>query len=308
MLSPIVHIGIDVCKPHLDIYFQNQHLQIPNTMAAIKRWFKKLPARIQLICESSGGYETTLLELAHQAGYPIVRLNARQVRDFAKAQGRLAKTDRIDAKLLADFGETFEPQPMGLPDPVQEELSRLVRHRQHLQMQITQNNNLAETIRDKKLLALIGQTVRFLKKQVKELEAIMASNIKNSKELLEKAKRLEQVDGLGTITATTLLALMPELGTLSDNQAAALAGVAPFNRDSGQYRGQRHIHGGRHRVRSCLYMAALVASRYNPILKALYQRLVAKGKAKKLALTVLMRKLIILANKLLKDPQFTLAS
>lgn len=308
MLSPNVHIGIDVSKPHLDIYDRNQHLQIPNTPAAIRRWLKKLPAGVHLICESSGGYEARLLELAHGAGCPVVRVNARQVRDFAKAQGRLAKTDRIDAKLLADYGDTFKPEPMRLPDPIQQEISALVKHRQHLQAQIIQNNNLAETINDKKLLALVARTVRFLQKQVKELEAIMASKIKHSKELLQKAGRLEQVRGLGTVTATTLLALMPELGTLSDNQAAALAGVAPFNRDSGQYRGQRHIHGGRHRVRSCLYMAALVASRHNPILKALYQRLVAKGKPKKLALTVLMRKLIILANKLLKNPDFALAS
>jgi transposase len=308
MSSQNVYIGIDVSKLHLDIYDSPKHQQLPNTSKAIKAWLKKLPPTAILICEASGGYESLLLGLAHQRPIPIIRVNARQVRDFAKAQGLLAKTDKIDAKLLADFGRSFQPAAMTAPDPLQQELAALVKHRLQLLRQITQTNNQAQTLSDKKLLALIGKTVAFLKKQVKELETLMAAKIKESQSLSNKSKRLEKVQGFGVLSATSLVALMPELGTLSDTQAASLAGVAPFNRDSGRYRGQRHIHGGRQQVRSCLYMAALVASRYNPILKALYLRLVARGKAKKLALTALMRKLIILANKLLKNPEFCLAT
>jgi transposase len=246
--------------------------------------------------------------LAHASHRPIARLNARQVRDFAKAKGRLAKTDKIDAQILVDFAETFHPEPLDLPDPLQQELSALVKHRAHLLTQITQNNNLAETLVDKKLLALVARTVAFLRKQIDQLEALMADKVSQSPNLSAKIQRLQQVQGIGTLSATALVTLMPELGSLSDAQAAALAGVAPFNRDSGQYRGQRHIAGGRSQVRSVLYMAALVASRHNPVLKSLYLRLLANGKAKKLALTVLMRKLIVLSNLLLKNPDFTLAT
>ncbi|HEY5234152.1 MAG TPA: transposase, partial [Verrucomicrobiae bacterium] len=150
--------------------------------------------------------------------------------------------------------------------------------------------------------------VAFLRKQADQIETLMADKISQSPKLAAKSQRLQQVQGIGSLSATALIALMPELGSLSDTQAAALAGVAPFNRDSGQYRGQRHIAGGRSQVRSVLYMAALVASRHNPVLKSLYLRLLANGKAKKLALTVLMRKLIILANRLLKNPDFSLAT
>jgi transposase len=303
-----IHIGIDVSKLHLDLHHSNQSTQIPNTEKAIARWLRTLPADAFLVCESSGGYESLLITLVHAAGLPIARINARQVRDFAKARGRLAKTDRIDAQLLADFAETFHPDPLALPDRLQQELSALVKHRTHLLRQITQNNNLAETLSDKKLLALITKTVAFLQKQVDQLQSLMARKISESPDLFAKVSRLQQVQGIGILTASSLVALMPELGSLSDAQAASLAGVAPFNRDSGQWRGQRRISGGRSHVRSVLYMAALVASRYNPILKALYQRLLANGKPKKLALTVLMRKLILLANLLLKNPNFSLAS
>jgi transposase len=302
------YIGIDVSKPTLDIHDKSEHSQIPNSEKAIIRWLKSLPEEAILICESSGGYESLLITLAHTAGRPIIRINARQVRDFARAKGLLAKTDKIDAKVLRDFAQTFRPHPLALPDPIWQELSALVKHRSHLLTQITQNNNLSETISDKKLLAFIAKTVAFLRKQVEALQTLMAEKISASPSLSAKVLRLQEVQGIGSLTASTLVALMPELGSLSDSQAAALAGVAPFNRDSGASRGKRHISGGRHHVRSSLYMAALVASRYNPVLKALYLRLLSRGKAKKLALTVLMRKLIILANLLLKNPNFSLAS
>lgn len=257
--------------------------------------------------EASGGYEALLLSLAHATRRSIIQLNARQVRDFARAQNRLAKTDRIDAGLIADFAQTFQPEPLPLPDPLQAQLLALVKHRSHLLTQITQNNNLTQTLSDKNLLRLIAKTVAFLQKQVAHLEALMQTKLAASPDLLTKVNRLRQVQGIGVLTATSLVALMPELGSLSDTQAAALAGVAPFNHDSGQFHGQRHIFGGRSQVRSVLYMAALVASRHNPVLRPLYLRLLTRGKAKKLALTALMRKLIVLANQMLKYPDFVVA-
>lgn len=302
------YLGIDISKLHLDLSHPAPAKRLANTETAILSWLKSLPPETILVCEASGGYEALLLRLAHASRRPVIQLNARQVRDFARAKNRLAKTDRIDAGLIADFAQTFQPKPLHLPDPLQEQLVALVKHRSHLLRQITQNNNLTQTLSDKNLLRLIAKTVAFLRKQVAQLEALIQTKIAASPELLAKVNRLRQVQGIGVLTATSLVALMPELGSLSDTQAAALAGVAPFNHDSGQFRGQRHIFGGRSQVRSVLYMAALVASCHNPILRPLYLRLLTRGKAKKLALTALMRKLVVLANHLLKCPEFTLAT
>ena len=301
------YLGIDISKLHLDLSHPAPVTRLANTEKAILPWLKCLPPETILVCEASGGYEALLLSLAHEVRRPIIHLNARQVRDFARAQNRLAKTDRIDAGLIAEFAQTFQPKPLSLPDSVQEELAALVKYRSHLLTQITQNNNLTRTLTDKHLLRLIAKTVTFLRKQVAQLEALMQTKIAASPDLRSKVDRLHQIQGVGVLSATSLVALMPELGSLSDTQAAALAGVAPFNRDSGQFRGQRHIFGGRAQVRSVLYLAALVASRHNPVLRTLYLRLLARGKAKKLALTALMPKLILLANHLLRNPDFVLA-
>lgn len=302
------YIGIDVSKAHLDLFDGVHSSRLVNEEKAVRQWLNSLPPEAVPVCEASGGCEALLIALCHAAGRAVVQVNARQVRDFARARNRLAKTDRIDAEVIAEFARTFEPKPLSLPDPLQQRLSGLVRHRTHLLAEVTQNQNFASSLTDKKQLRVISATVAFLQKQVRALESLMASLVKESPEIRAKVDRLQQVQGIGVLTSTSLIALMPELGTLTDNEAAALAGVAPFNRDSGQFRGQRHIAGGRSQVRSVLYMSALVASRYNPVLRPLYQRLLAAGKAKKLALTVLMRKLIILANHLLKNPEFSLVS
>jgi transposase len=303
-----VYLGIDVCKSNLDLHYLQEPSQIPNEEKAILRWLKTLPPEVVLVCEASGGYETLLVGLAQAQQRPIIRANARQVRDFARAKGRLAKTDQIDAQTLVEFAGAFEPSPLPPTDPLQQQIASLVKHRSHLLMQITQTQNWAETVSDQKLSAFMQKTISFLQTQVKSLQKLIQEKVTQSAELSPKVDRLQQVQGIGPVTAISLVALMPELGSLSDGQAAALAGVAPFNRDSGQFRGKRHIAGGRAPVRSVLYMSALVASRYNPILKAHYLHLLAKGKPKKLALTVLMRKLIILANTLLKNPNFSLAT
>jgi len=302
------YIGIDVSKLLLDIHHNGQAAQIPNTEKAIRAYLKSLPDDTMLVCESSGGYEATLITQAHSQRRPIARINARQVRDFAKAKGRLAKTDTLDARIITEFAQTFHPTPLCPADPLQIELSALVKLRSHILNQITQNNNLQETLSDKNILRILASTVAALKKQEVKIRSLIVATIKRSPSLTSNVSRLQEVQGIGLVTAFSLLSFMPELGTLSDTQAASLAGVAPFNHDSGQFRGQRHIRGGRSHLRSALYMAALVASRHNPILKPLYQRLLAAGKPKKLALTVLMRKLILLANRLLKNPSFSLAN
>jgi transposase len=304
--NPIIttSIGIDVSRLFLDIHHNGQASQIPNTEKALRPSLKSLSPNTMLVCESSGGYEALLITQAHATHRPIARINARQVRDFAKAKGRLAKTDTLDAKIIAEFAQAFQPSPLSLPDPLQLELAGLVKIRSHLLNQINQNKNHQETISDKDLLQILTS----LKKQEVKIQVLIAAKIKLSPALTSRVSRLQEVRGVGFITAFSLISFMPELGTLSDTEAASLAGVAPFNHDSGQFRGQRHIRGGRSQVRNALNMAALVASRYNPILKVLYQRLLLAGKPKKLALTVLIRKLILLANRLLKNPQFSLAN
>lgn len=301
------YLGIDISKLHLDTSHLGRPAQLANTDKAIALWLKSLSPDVILAGEASGGYEARLIAQAHARHHPIILLNARQVRDFAKAKNRFAKTDPLDAALIAEFAQTFQPAPLARPDPATDHLRALGQHRTHLLAQITQNTNFALTVTDAKLRRLLAKTVAFLRKQVAELAVLMQAQQAHSPLLHQRIARLEQVQGVGSLTATTLVALMPELGSLSDPEAAALAGVAPFNCDSGQYRGRRHLRGGRSTVRSALYMAALVASRYHPVLKLLYLRLLAAGKAKKLALTVLMRKLILLANHLLKYPNFALA-
>ncbi len=302
------YIGIDVAKLHLDIYHNSTAKRIANTLKGIAAFLKTLPENSILVCESSGGYEALLISQAHSINQPIARVNARQVRDFAKAKGCLAKSDTIDARIISEFGQTFHPAPLSIPEPVQMELAELIKLRSSILTQITQNNHHADTISNKETLAVIRKIVGALKKQIDKIEKLMVNKIKSSPNLQSKVSRIQEVQGIGELTASSLISLMPELGTLSDTEAASLAGVAPFNHDSGQHRGQRHIRGGRSQVRSLLYMSALVASRHNPILKVLYQRLVARGKPKKLALTVLMRKLILLVNRILKNPNFSLAS
>ena len=303
-----VHLGVDVSKNTLDIWQDNACLRLPNQKRPVRAWLKTLPAHAQVACEASGGYERLLLEECHRAGRPVLRLNPRRVRAFAQASSVLAKTDRIDARLIGEFARILSPQPCPAPDPVQAQLARLIAYRQQLCAQITQNSNLLETDHQGLLAPFVQATLKALKATLAKVDKRIGALAKESSPLQDKIARLCQVQGFGSLTASTLISLMPELGSLSDARAAALAGVAPLNHDSGSFQGKRHISGGRCRLRSCLYMAALVASRRNPVLAPFYRRLRAKGKPAKVALVALMRKLIILANNLLKNPDFKLAT
>jgi transposase len=262
---------------------------------------------VHVICEATGGYERALVCALHQAGIAVSVINPRQVRDFARACGRLAKTDAIDARVLADYGTKLTPRPDPVPAEGEDDFAELVKGRQDLIALITEEIGRREHLRLPALLKLSMARQRQLETQLAKLDSLIDAHVAANAALAAKAERLQGVSGVGRVSALTVLALMPELGTITDNQASALAGVAPLNHDSGQYRGQRHIAGGRAAVRRVLYMAALTACRCNPILTVFYKRLRENGKPAKVALTAVMRKLIILLNRLLKNPHFTLA-
>lgn len=268
---------------------------------------KKLPQPVQVICEPSGGYERDLLEALWAAGLAVSLVHAARVRAFARAQGRLAKTDPIDAAVLREFGELFAPATLAAPSPHRERLAAVVQRREQLVNLLAMEDQRQAQTRDAVVRKMGERLRKELQKQIAQLDGLIAAQIAADDTLQRQSARLQQVKGIGPVTASTLLAEMPELGTLSRNESGALAGVAPYNRDSGEHRGRRTIRGGRVQVRRVLYMAAVVASRFNPILKAFYDRLVAAGKPKKVALVAVMRKLVILLNHLLKNPQFKLA-
>lgn len=304
MKPPIVHIGADVAQNHIDLHGDIAGLpaQIANTKPALHRLLKTLSAHgaAHLVCEATGGCERLLVAACHHAGVPITVLNPRQVRDFARAKNQLAKTDRIDARILAQYGRTFLPAADSPLDPGLQRLAVYsTRRRQLIALRTSEKNR---TLRSDPLLAASHRTIlRVLDKQIAAIDAALARTVNTCSRLRAKIAALTAVKGVGSTSATALLAALPELGSLSKTQAASLAGLAPFNRDSGLFRGQRHIHGGRLPVRSALYMAALVASRHNPVITAFYQRLISHGKPPKLALTASMRKLLIHLNSLLKN-------
>ena len=234
-----------------------------------------------------------------QAPIPVSVVNPRLPRDFARARNRLAKTDAIDARILADYGRTMQPSPTPKPDPQMVLLDDLVtRRRQLVADRAAERTRLEQTTRPE-LLASLRLHLRHLNGQIEKLWALIAGLIQATPALRAKIALLVQVQGVGELTASALLAALPELGTLSPNEVTALAGLAPFNRDSGSFRGTRSIHGGRSDVRTALYMAALCATRTNPFLKPVYQHLRANGKPHKVALVAVMRKLLIHLNRIL---------
>ncbi|MBL9188790.1 MAG: IS110 family transposase, partial [Opitutaceae bacterium] len=295
-------IGVDVAKLTLAIQFPDHLWSTPNTAPGHAAFLARLQplGAVHVICEATGGYERALVLALHQAGVAVSVINPRQIRDFARACGRLAKTDAIDASILRDYGERLRPAADAPPAAGEAEFAELVRARQELVALVTDEINRREHARLPVLVRLSHARQRQLEKQLAELDRLIDAHIAAQAELAAKAERLQQVAGVGRVSALTVLALVPELGRIGDAQASALVGVAPLNRDSGQFRGQRHIHGGRAAVRRVLYMAALAAVRHNAILKAFYQRLRDRGKPAKVALTAVMRKLTVLLNRLLK--------
>jgi transposase len=305
--NSIIYIGLDIGKDSLQVNLQNQNFPIPNTSPGHRKLIAQLKALAQpllVVCEATGGYEQAIVTALHQAGIPVAIVEPARVRHFAKACALRAKTDRIDAALLTEFGRQTAPRPQAPPNPNTAALRELSRHRLQLQAMA---QNVAQQSRHLTLPALRKQNaalLRQLRAHLQKLQKQIEARLQQDTALQIKAQRLQQVVGIGPKTIVSLLAEMPELGKLNRAQAAALAGVAPHARQSGRWQGKRFIGGGRPLARKALYMAALVASRYNPTLKIRYQSLIARGKAPKVALVALMRHLIIHLNSLLKPLAF----
>ena len=297
-------VGIDVSKSQLDIAVRpdNKKWSAVNAEADIARLVEKLRELSPqvIVIEATGGMEMPLVASLSQARMPVVVVNPRQVRDFAKAVGRLAKTDRIDAEILAHFGEAVKPEVRLLKDEDTQTLTALVtRRRQVVEMLTAEKNRLG--ISPKVVHKDIQKHIDWLQKRLADIDSSLDSAIRNSPAWREKDDLLRSVPGVGQVLSISLITGLPELGTLSRRQIAALVGVAPLNRDSGLFRGKRTVWGGRSQLRSVLYMAALSASRVNPAISTFYRRLIEAGKKPKVALTACMRKLLIILNAMMKN-------
>jgi transposase len=295
-------VGIDVAKAELEVVVRPSGARwtVTNDAAGLAQLQTRLQAAAPslIVLEATGGYEVAVVATLATAALPVVVLNARQVRDFARATGRLAKTDAIDAGVLAHFAEVVRPPVRPLPDAMTQSLQAwLTRRRQLVGMLLAEEQRRSRAPRP--IQRQIDQHVRWLRAQLGAVEKDLAQTLRESPVWREKDDLLRSVPGVGPVLTTTLLGDVPELGQLNRKQIAALIGVAPLNRDSGTYRGRRAVWGGRARVRATLYMAALTATRYNPVIRAFYARLVAAGKPKKVALTACMRKLLTILNAMI---------
>jgi len=301
-LKEPVYVGIAVSKAHLDIALLpgDQSWQEDNDLEGNAGLVEKLrelqPALI--VMEATGGYEMAAACSLGAAGLPVAVINPRQARDFAKSLGRLAKTDKIDARMLARFGQSVHPEVRPLPDEQALELQALlVRRRQLIEMLVAEKNRLHTTHR--KVRPHLQEHIEWLKQELKDIDADLHNQLQQSPLWREKEDLLRSVPGVGPVTCTTLLAELPELGHLNRKQIAALVGVAPFNCDSGFFRGKRAIWGGRACVRHALYMATLTATRWNPIIRVHFQHLIDRGKPAKVALVACMRKLLTILNAMI---------
>lgn len=310
-----VLVGIDISKAKLDLWSERDELcgSVANTDAGIADFLSKcrdIPG-IRAVMEPTGGYERRLCQALHGAGILFILADAKQGYYFAKSIGQNAKTDSLDAKMLVSFAKLRNFPNRAKPSENQKKLTQWVKRRKQLVDQKVREKGHLETLIDEALIGEIKQDIEYLKKRIALVEKHMAECIAQAPELREKSRRLQTVPGVGPILAATLLGCFPELGTLTRRQAAALMGVAPFNRDSGQKIGKRKTQGGRKNVRRVLYMATVTAAtRSNPRLQARYQHLLKQGKLPKVALTACMRNLLVILNTMLRnecdwDPEHT---
>jgi transposase len=298
-----IFVGIDVAKAQLDIALRptGERWAVPNDDPSITALVARLHAvhPTLIVLEATGGYHRAAVAALAAAGLPVVVVNPRQTRDFAKATGQLAKTDALDARALAHFAEAVRPTPRPLPTAQEEELRALLaRRRQLVAMRTAGGNRLGSALPS--LHADLQAHIAWLDERLAALDDTLDTTLRASPIWRERETLYRSVPGIGPVSARTLLLDLPELGTLSRQRIAALAGVAPFNCDSGTMRGRRAIWGGRAPLRATLYMATLVAVRHNPVIKAFYERLCAAGKAKKVALVACMRKLLTILNAMVK--------
>lgn len=300
-----LYVGIDVSKERLDVAFsdgrEGQFGNDPAGHGQLRELLSQQPPRL-IVMEATGGLERPAAAALAAAGLALRIANARHVRDFAKASGRLAKTDRLDAQVLVKFAQAMKLEPRELPSEQQQGLQALIMRRQQLiEMLVMEKNRLRTAHKDVK--RGLKKNIDWLEQQLKHADQDLGSALRECGVWREKVELLESVPGIARVTALRLLASLPELGTLNRREISALAGVAPFNRDSGGWTGKRCIYGGRAFARSALYMSALVGVRYNAVLKVFYQRLRAAGKPAKVALVACMRKLLTIINSMIRHRQ-----
>jgi len=297
-----VYAGVDVAKASLQLHLQGRQTQFANQPAGLAKLRQQLQSipHVHVVCEATGGYERPLVQALHQARIPVSVTNPAQVRAAAQAQGQRAKTDRIDAALLTDYGQRYQPKPTPPSTPTQVQLVALT---QWL-TQLVQNLALAKTQAEHHQVAFVrkqhAKLLAHYQSQIAAVEKQIQALLAQDAELQQRVECLDQIEGVGPRTAWLVLAHLPELGQLNRQAVAALAGLAPWTRESGTMKGMRCIGGGRPEVRLALYMAALTAARFNPVLKPFYQRLRTKNKPAKVALTAVMRRLLVYMNHQLK--------
>jgi transposase len=303
-VAPAVFAGIDVSKAALDVALRpsSEHWRSANDETGIAELVKQLRTRAPelIVLEATGGLERLVVAALALAGLPLAVVNPRQVRDFAKATGRLAKTDALDAAVLAHFAEAIHPEPRPLPNDASQSLAALVERRRQVVGMLT-----AEKNRSQQALPAVrphlAAHIAWLEQALKDLDVELDTSLRASPLWRERDQLLRSVPGVGPTVSLTLLAHLPELGSGSVKHVATLVGLAPLNRDSGAWRGSRAIWGGRRQVRAALYMAALVGVRHNPVLRSFYDGLLARGKPKKVALTACMHKMLTILHALLRD-------
>lgn len=299
----LTYVGVDISQKNLDVAIADseQKWQFSNTQTGIQKMIEMLKDKcpVLVIFEATGSYGIPLWYALSTESIDATPINPRQIRDFAKAKGRLAKTDEIDARIIADYGQAFHPKPQPFPDT--QELKEIIARRNQIIEMITAEKNRFKAAHRAKIKEDIKINIEWLQSRLDSIDKDLEHLINTNPEWRNKFDLLKSASGIGNVTAACLVADMPELGTLNRHQIAALAGVAPLNRDSGTMRGKRTIWGGRGRVRSALYMATLAAMRYNPVIRVFYQRLCTAGKPKKVALTACMRKLLTILNSMLKQ-------
>ena len=301
ILHPVV-IGIDVSKHHLDLFEEGGgHQRLANTPEAIQAWSAGLAPTCFVVFEATGSYDAALHQALAAAGIAHARVNPQQVRAFARALGQRAKTDPLDARILAEFGRRLTPRACPAPQAARERLALWHKRRDQLVAMRQQERTRRSECQDQEMAALLDSHIALLTREIAAVEHKLKGLIAADETLARTRERLQSVPGVGPVTATTLLALLPELGQRSPKAVAALAGLAPFNDDSGQRRGTRRIRGGRKRVRDALYMAAVTAARSHTRLGAFARTLRQAGKPPKLALIALARKILVILNAILRD-------
>jgi transposase len=300
-----LYVGLDVAKQRLDVHVRPTDEAFSSAadeagLAALVEKLEQLRPTL-VVLEATGGFHVPVAAAVASAGIPVAVVNPRQIRDYARATGQLAKTDALDARVLARFAEAVKPAPRPLPSEQAQRLSALVARRRQLVEMLGMESNRRQQAHDRQLQRQLDAHLKWLREAVKRLEAELNDTIRSSPVWRERENLLTSVPGIGSTTAFALIADLPELGLLDRRRIAALAGLAPMNRDSGMFRGRRMIRGGRPTVRRALYMATVVAIRFNPAIATFYRRLVDAGRPPKVALTAAMRKLLTILNAVLRD-------